>query len=69
MDISKKEIGKFLLVNVVIPVVLSLIVAFAFDRIKAKSEAKAKLASQPPKKVPVVTTTPEEEVEVATTEI
>jgi hypothetical protein len=51
MEITKNKTVSFILVNVALPVVLSLIVAYAFDKIKAKSEAKVKTASQPPQKV------------------
>jgi len=51
MEITKNKAVNFFLVNVLIPVVLSLIVAYAYDKMKARNELKTKSASQPTKKV------------------
>ncbi len=51
MELTKNKTMNFILVNVVLPVVLSLIVAFAFEKMRAKNETKKKVADVPPKKV------------------
>lgn len=64
MEITKNKTADFVLVNVVLPIVLSLVVAYAYDKIKARNEAKTKSASKPPQVAPVAT-----EDEVTQTEI
>ena len=55
MEIVKNKTANFLLLHVLMPIVLSLVVAYAYDKLKARSETKAstgetKSASQPSQK-------------------